>query len=489
VNLFDRVKRALAPELYLNGAAGIDVEKSRMSEDTYATNGRIGASNGVKAWSFKEPRTNATIMRRLARHCVPVRTAINRRKRQIGTAAAAGKWRLVRRDNPKAKPDARVEEAVKALFDTVNPKCESFRSLLDQVIEDVLVLDAGCIEKEKTLGGGIFALYGVDGASIAPDPNWDGTSPRAIRYRQYVDGRCVAQFRNDQLVYMMANPSTDRCIGFSPVEALYHTIMAELYGSEYEYDQLRQIAPNKALYLGPGVTDQQREKFIEYWENEIAGQKAIAVLSGGDRDGKGEPKVLDLSSDTLDMRLAFYKYLCTRIAALFEMDLLVFNLSETVHKSVGNALTARTDEGANALASLLSEFITREIIWEIDPTRIHAFEFDDLNARDELAQAKIDQIYMNIGKTFPNELRMRDGEDPVPWGDEPYSASQSQFAGDAPADGDQPNDSSQNPDESSEQQGAAKSTVPFAATARRMRTAALSYLGGSSASARVKRNA
>lgn len=461
MSLFDTVKRAFAP-----------VEKARESKDTYATGvGVNGATNTRGQWAFNEPRRNAKMLRKFADNNEFVRTAINRRKRQIAQA----KWRLVRRENPNAQPDARIIKALRDLFDVVNTKMESSRSLFDQVIEDLLVLDAGCIEKEKTLGGGIFGLWAVNGASIAPDPSWDGTQPRAIRYRQYIDGRVAAEFRNDQLIYIMANPSTHRVIGWSPLETLFRVVRAELYGEEYDYDMLQQTAPNIALFLGNGVSDQQREAFVEYWENEIAGQKAFAVFNNADPDGKGEPKVMPLRSDTFEQRLAYRKWLATKIAAVFEMDLLAFNLSDTVHKSVGNALTARTDEGANALASLISEYVTREIVWEIDPNRDHAFEFDDLNQRDALAQAKIDQIYMQIGKTFPNELRARDGEDPVEWGDEPYAAATTAQLNN-PDNGDAPNDSSQNADESSEQQGSAKSAVPFVA-ARQTRTAGLNYLG------------
>jgi len=448
--------------------------KARGSKDTYANGGRIAASNGLKAWNFEEPRKRAQQLRRFADNNEFVRTAINRRKRQIGQA----KWRLVRRDNPNAQPDVAVEKALRDLFDQVNSKHESFRSLMDQVIEDILVLDAGCIEKEKTLGGQIANLWAVDGASIKPDPDWDGSSPRAIRYRQFIDGQCVATFRNDQLIYIMANPSTHRVFGWSPLETLFRVVRAELYGGDYEFDMLRQMAPNKALYLGPGVTDQQRERFIEYWENEIAGQKAMAVLSGGDREGKGEPKVIDLGGDNLEMRLQFYRWLATKVAAVFEMDLLVFNLSESVHKSVGNTLSARTDEGANGLASLISEFITREIVWEIDPSRAHAFEFDDLNARDAMAQAKIDQIYMNIGVTYPNEIRARDGKDPVDWGQQPWASQTSaQLTEEDAGDGNAPNDASQNLDASSEREGG-KSARPFAQKAARTLTVGLSYLGG-----------
>lgn len=411
------------------------------------------------------PKPNAKTLRDWSRRNEFLRTAINRRKRQVAQA----KWRLVRRDKPNDPPDPTVEQTVKDLFDIVNPKQESLRSLLDQVVEDVLILDAGCIEKEKTLGGSIVALHAVNGATIMPDPDWDGTAPKDPRYYQIIVGQKPIPLRNDQLVYIMANPSTHSPIGWSPVETLYHIVRAELFSEQYDFEQLQRYAPQGLLYLG-GMTKDQADAFRAYFDAEVAGNDNIAFLGDGGALNAKPPQFIAFKGDTFETRLAYKKWMATKIAAVFEMDLLVFNLSETVHKSVGKALTQRTDEGATGLATLVAEFLTREIVWEIDPTRRHAFEFDDLNDRDALAQAQIDQINMLIGKTFPNELRARDGEDPVPWGDEPYSASQSQFAGDDPGseeDEEAPSDDEMGEtEEPGKSKGAAKRAVPFVAASR-----------------------
>lgn len=460
MNLLDRVKSAFAPA----------ATKAQLTQPVLDDATRIGASAGMRAWNFVEPKKRARILRLYADNNEFVRTAINRRKRQVGMAT----WRIVRRDDPHAKPDPAVVDAVQKLLDEVNPKKESFRSLLDQVIEDILVLDAGCIEKEKTLGGQLLHLYAVNGASIAPDPDWDGTDPRAIRYRQYdKDGKLAAQLRNDQLIYMMMNPSTHRIVGWSPLETLFRVVRAQLFAEDYDYEMIQQNAPNVAIYLGAGITNQQREQYAEYWDAEIAGQNAIAFMNNANPDSKDGPKVLKLRDDTFGDRMGYKKWLATLTAACFEMDLTVFNLTADIQKSLGNTLTARTDEGANGLASGVAEYLTREVVWEIDPLRRHKFEFDDLNQRDEMAQTKIDDFNVRNGTATINEVRQTRGLPPVEWGEQPhdFGPTPQQPAGE----GDTPNDSSRNPDESSEREGA-KSAVPFAA-ARQTRTPDLSYLG------------
>lgn len=424
----------------------------------------LGKLAGVRTMT-PYPKTNAANLRRWAKTNEFTRTAINRRKQQIAQAS----WRLVRRDKPNDKPDPAVEAIVQDLFDNVNTKNESSRSLMDQVIEDLLILDAGCIEKEKTNDGRIVNLWAVNGATILPDPTWDGSDPSKPRYFQIVPGREAIQLRNDQLIYIMSSPSTHSNVGWSPVETLVRIIRAELFAEDYNYDMITRFVPRGILDLGFGVTDEQRDAFREFWSSEIEGTEALAVINRPENLASANSsaagvKYIPLTAEDFEKRLAYQKWLATKTAAVFQMDLLVFNLSEAVHKSVGKQLTARTDEGANALARLIAEYITREIIWEIDPERNHRFEFDDLNDRDALAQAQIDQINMNIGVTFPNEVRARDGKDPVDWGDEPYpeqTSAQVEVEGEeAPADDNL--GETEDPDEpGNKEKRFAKGAVPF----------------------------
>lgn len=422
----------------------------------------MGKISGMRSLT-PGPKVNASQLRRWARTNEFVRTAINRRKQQIAQAS----WRLVRRDKPNEPPDPAVEKAVTDLFDMVNSKGDSFRSLMEQTIEDLLILDAGVIEKEKTLGGKIINLWPVNGATIAPEPTWDGSSPTEPRYFQIRVGQEPIGLRNDQIIYMMANPSTHTVTGWSPVETLVKIIRAELFAEDYNFEQIQRYGPRGLLSLGPGVSNTDRDAFREYWSSEIEGTEAIGIINGGSAESKTGPTFIPMTVDDFEKRLAYQRWLATKTAAVFQMDLMVFNLSEAIQKSLGKALTARTDEGANALARLVAEHLTREIVWEIDPTRNHRFEFDDLNDRDALAQAQIDQIYTAIGVTFPNEIRARDGKDPVEWGDEPWPDQTSALM---TVDGEDPeNEDGLGETDDPGKKGFAARAVPFVARTRRVK--------------------
>ena len=92
---------------------------------------------------------------------------------------------------------------------------DSFRTLIEPVIEDVLVGGFGAIEVEDGDPQMPVRLYPVDGATIQVNPEWDG-SPDTPRYAQ-VTGRVGPEGRtpllDGELVYLRLNPRTHSVFG------------------------------------------------------------------------------------------------------------------------------------------------------------------------------------------------------------------------------------------------------------------------------------
>ncbi len=474
--------------------------KAPVAQSSYGTGPYAKARVQIAVQGY-DPRGGAKMLRHFSRRNDWVRLAINVRTRQISQA----RWKLVRNDDPKKAPDPSVVKQVRDLLRFVNSKRESFRSLLDQVIEDVLVLDAGCIEKEKTIGGEIVALWGVDGATIVPDPTWTGAEPKAPRYYQVIDGRQVAQLTNDQLIYIMGSPTTYSPLGWSIVETLVRAIEADLYGEQYDFDMLRQAAPAGLLDLGRGLSRQELDAAREYYESEIAGTKDLMIVgfmgdpAAAPGQGGSVAAYTPFARSNREQQRDFYKtWLVKKIACVFELDPTVFGVTGDVNRSTSRTLSARTDEGHVGLANLIAEFLTRELVWEIDER--HDFEFDGIVRRDEERQANVDKLYMSIGVTTPNEIRAREGLDPFPgstlngvpiathWANLPYpfnmdvGTPQTQPDGDnpstdpaAPSDEQKPGDDDPEADDDGKQE-AAKSALPFVGRRQPTVSANLHYL-------------
>ncbi len=427
MSLVDRVRSAMrlsAPAALTVAPTAPAITAAAAPAQTRSPRGGIGVvSSGGRKF---ETRRSSMLLRRFSEQNVWARVAINRRKREIAKAP----WSIVRIDNTKASPKKNVVKEAFELFNFVNDTKISLSWLLNMIVEDILVLDAGTVEIERTASGRVAALWPLDGATIAPSNAWDGSDQKAPRYEEWRNGRVVAQYKNDDLVYMMANPRTNSVIGLSPLEVLIDTIEADLYGEDMEYRLMRKTAPAGMLYLGSAPDAEQVDEFRELWAMDIAGQDNVAILGGGaniDETGKvvagSAPTWTPFTrSAAEEQRREYMKWLATKVAAAFEMDLLAFNLSESVHRSVGANMQSKTDDGLIALADTIADYITREIIWQIDPTHKHGFRFMNLTKRDAKSDSDIDRTYMSIGVTTPNEIRARMGLDPVEWGNRPWPA-------------------------------------------------------------------
>ncbi len=406
VGIVERAVLALAKRF------GYEVQKARKTQALYASALRTNITPGT-------PKRGAKLLRNFAENNEWLRGAINRRKHTLGRA----RFHIVRTDDPKKPPNPKVVAKVNDLFKNVNKERESFRSLIDKVVEDFIVLDAGCIEKVRTAGGEISELYAVDGASIAVNPRWTAANESEPRYYQYDQNRQIAALKNADLIYMMANPRTHSPIGWSPVETLVRTIEASLYADSYDFEMLKQNAPEGLLDLGRGVPSEQVTEFREYYSNEIQGTKDLAIWGGGGDDSVGGgPKFIQFKGTDSSGRQAYKTWLVTMIAFVLEMDKTAFNLTDTANRASASVTSAKTDEGLVGLATIVQEFIEREIVWEIDEN--HGFEFTDIITRDEIAQSKIDAAYLQAGVVTVNEIRAREGQDAVPWGDKPFALPQ-----------------------------------------------------------------
>src|SRR5207302_3089009 len=197
---------------------------------------------GVSAPHSLVPKPTPANLRRFAETPV-TRRAINVIKDRI----VGMRWRIQPRRGRALEqiPDgARRTQVLTENFEAPNPD-DSFRSLLEQVLEDVIVGGFGAIELDLVEGwtgpkaGGTPALpllmWPVDGATIRIMTDWDGC-PDSPRYAQVTglygtDGQIV--LNDDELSYIRLNPRTHTPFGLGRVEVAFETINAFLSAHRY----------------------------------------------------------------------------------------------------------------------------------------------------------------------------------------------------------------------------------------------------------------
>jgi len=353
-------------------------------------------------------KTNVQTYRSWGERSEWVRTAINLLKREVSSA----EWDIVAFDADKSYSiDAAA--VIKRLFDKPNDMNNSFRSFVEPVIEDILVLDAGCIEQVRSLRGPTVQLWPVNGGEIKIDALWDGSDPDAPRYYWYPDWQMRAKFRNYELVYIMANPATYRVVGLSPLEVLKMTIDAELSGSEYNRRQVVSAAPDGILHLGEEARPEQVEAFRSYWSAEIAGKGAIAI-TGGTKN----PAFINFQRSSREMQfLEWQQYLVRKIAAVFGLTPQDFGLTFDINRSTSEVQQEQSENrGPRPLMALVQDYFTREIVQDPVFGGIEnnlAFRFLSLNIKENTARANINKLALaGVPWKTVNEARLDDGREP-----------------------------------------------------------------------------
>lgn len=295
-----------------------------------------------------------------------VRAIIKTRKNQIGRM----KWSFVPKDeDDQSASTQRLIREMEKLFKRPSmygsrPHSRSWRQFIGEVLEDILVLDAGCIEKERNRSGLICALYPVDGATIRPnlDP-WGGHEDDA--YVQMVEGQVTARFGMEDLVYIMDNPMTDvrfAGYGYSPLEHLVVSVTAELYASKYNSSYFEKgSVPEGLLNLGEDVDPEDVDAFRLYWMNEVMGKPWALPIVGG----KGV-EFMPWRQPNRDMQFMEYQnWLLKKCCAVYQIPPQEIGMLEDVNRSTADDQdNVNQTKSLEPILTLLKDYIDVEIVGE-----------------------------------------------------------------------------------------------------------------------------
>lgn len=351
---------------------------------------------------------NAAMFRNWAEHSPWVRAAINVRKTQVSQS----EYDIVPFDQKKPFDKKRQKE-LKELFDQPNQMVETFRDFVEPVVEDALVLDAGVVEKERTLGGDIFALHGVDGARIKVNALWDGDEG-VPRYYWAPTPLVEVPILNSDMLYIMTNPRTYSVVGLANLETLKMTIDAEIDGASYNARQVRNAAPDGLLHLGEGIREDRVEAFRAFWNAEIAGRGALAITGGGK-----QPSFIPFRATNRDMQYTeWLEYLVRQICAVFLISPQDLGLTFDINRATGEVQQELTeDRGLRPLLGRFQDIFTREIVWDASfggPDNNLAFRFTRLNIKESKSKAEVNKLALaGVPWKTVNEARLDEGREPI----------------------------------------------------------------------------
>ena len=345
------------------------------------------------------PKPTPANLRRFSETPV-ARKAINTIKDRV----AGMRWRLQPKEgSPAARENDSRIGILRANFDAPNPD-DSFRSLTEQVIEDLLVAGCGAIEAQVTADPQRpLALWPVDGTTIRIYAAWSGAAEEP-RYAQVTPWGERVDLTNDELVYIRLNPRTHTPFGLGRLEVAFETISWLLGAQEYAARLASNTVVQYALWLAE-MPPASYDKVISWWQNEIEGTGKVPIIA----NLPSRPEVLRFSEGSdRDLRLEWQRFLIRIIANAFDLPPLLLGLEQDVNRATADALVDEAFRTAVVpTARLYAEHITREIVARKLGWDDLEFVFEDLEVFDERAQAEIDEILLRSDVLLPDEVRSR----------------------------------------------------------------------------------
>ena len=355
------------------------------------------------------PKPTPMSLRRFAETPV-VRRAINVIKDRI----AGMDWQVrVRRGASTAEIDEPMVRlrALRRVLEEPN-ESDSFRTLIEQAIEDALTAGFGAIEMEPT--GDLdrpAMLWPVDGATIRVNPRWDG-EPELPHYAQLEPGQpesSAIALRDDQLIYIRMNPRSFTPFGLGPLEVAFETVNEFLGAHRFAGKLASNAVAQYALWLNE-TTPAQHERLIRWWQDEIEGTGRVPILST-----EQKPEVLRFAQGTdADLRLAWQEFLIRMVANAFGLPPLLLGLEADVNQSTASEMADEAFRGAiSPLATMIAGHITRDLFGKCIGWREFEFVFNELSARDEQTELDVQVKLLAAGVLTVNEVRAMRGLGPL----------------------------------------------------------------------------
>jgi phage portal protein BeeE len=355
------------------------------------------------------PKATPANLRKFAETPV-ARKAINTIKDRIACMA----WRIQPRSGRALSELSDGEQKIRTLtelFECPNPD-DSFRSMAEQVLEDIIVGGFGAIEIVKADDEqGRLELWPVDGATIKIRSDWDGRSeaPRYVQQTGAFGAAGQISLNDDELSYIRLNPRTHTPFGLGRLEVAFEAVHAFLGAHRYAGRLASNSVVQYALWLND-VSPAQHERLIRWWQDEIEGTGRVPILSA-----EQKPEVLRFGGGTdADLRLKWQEFLLRIIADAFDLPPVFLGLENDVNRSTAAELNDMAFQSAIVpTARLLAEHLTRDVISKKLGWTDLEFVFTGLDTTNELEQAQLQEILLRSGVLTVDEVRKMRGLAPI----------------------------------------------------------------------------
>lgn len=348
------------------------------------------------------------------------RAAINYRKRQISRL----EWDIVSAEHDQVAPNEAAIKELKLFFKGIGGAGNKYRKFLGKTVEDLLVLDALALYKQKTNGGKLYTLIPLDSSTIQVRVGMAGEIPLPpeIAYKQIIRGKVVQEFTTDEMIYEMINPRTNTPYGLAPLESLMIIVASSLKASLYNLSYLTDGNIPEGFFGVPKEwTPRMIQDFQENWDSVMQGDAQATSKLKFMPEGAYTPakKQGDMAWEQ------FNDWLMKVTCALFDVSPNEIGFHPNKGGLGGSGMAKQSsntsdEKGLMPLAYLIEEIFTEIIQVDLGFTDL-AFHFTGLDQdADAKLEADVNAQLIASGQRTINEVRTDAGldKDPSPQADQ-----------------------------------------------------------------------
>lgn len=376
----------------------------------------------VRVWDFPvgyntiyTPRAYDPIgffeLRALAESHDITRLAIETRKDQIEKLD----WTIRPRSDKTPAADSAQRIAALTEFWRRPDGEQPFGTWLRELLEDLLVLDAPCLEARRTRGGDLIGLDVVDGATIKVLIDDTGRRPRppAPAYEQIIHGRPWRLLTSDELIYLPRNRRPHKAYGFGPCEQIVMTINIGLRRQLMQLQHFTEGNVPPGLVNAPdGWNAEQIRQFQEWFDSLLAGNtgnrtRLVWAPTGAKYQAFKEAPYKD----------EFDEWLARIVCYAFSLPPNAF-IKQQNRATAETAQEAALEEGLAPLTGWVKRLVDGVIQDRLGHNDLE-FVWSDMRPTDPKDQAAVLDIYVKDGVYSLNEARDILGLPPVEGGDQP----------------------------------------------------------------------
>jgi phage portal protein BeeE len=295
----------------------------------------------------------------------------------------------------------------------------TFSEWLGMLLEDLFVIDAPAVYKQRNRGGKLTALYPIDGATLNPVIDSFGRTPLPykqggktiypVAYQQILKGYPAVDYSVRDLIYKPRNVRSNSFYGYSPTEQIIATVNLALRRQAFTTAYFTEGNIPDAIANVPDTwSPDQIKAYQKYWDVYFGGsegaRRKVKFMPGGTGANFHQTKEPDLKAE-------FDDWLSRVVCFAFSVS--PNSLIKQTNRASGDTQKASAEEeGLVPIMAWVKELIDDVIDTELEAPDVE-FIFGREDSVDESAKATILDGQVKLGIKSLNEARIEVGIDRI----------------------------------------------------------------------------